>query len=52
MEGKKTVVVGAGQLERELLGNGRAIATRFAREGAEVCAVDFVESRGQARQPS
>ena len=48
MEGKKTVVVGAGQLESELLGNGRAIATRFAREGAEVCAVDFVESRGRA----
>ena len=48
MEGKKTVVVGAGQLESELLGNGRAIATRFAHEGAEVSAVDFAESRGQA----
>jgi len=45
MEGKKTVVVGAGQLESELLGNGRAIATLFARAGAEVCAVDNVESR-------
>jgi NAD(P)-dependent dehydrogenase (short-subunit alcohol dehydrogenase family) len=48
MEGKKTLVVGAGQLESGLLGNGRAIATRFAHEGAEVCAVDFVESRVQA----
>jgi NAD(P)-dependent dehydrogenase (short-subunit alcohol dehydrogenase family) len=48
MDGKKALVVGAGQLESELLGNGRAIATRFAREGAEVCAVDYVESRVQA----
>jgi NAD(P)-dependent dehydrogenase (short-subunit alcohol dehydrogenase family) len=45
MAGKKTVVVGAGQLESELLGNGRAIATLFAREGAEVCVVDMVASR-------
>jgi NAD(P)-dependent dehydrogenase (short-subunit alcohol dehydrogenase family) len=50
MEGKKTLVVGAGQVEvdADLVGNGRAIATRFAREGAEVCAVDLVESRVQA----
>ena len=50
MEGKKALVVGAGQLEFEtdLVGNGRAIATRFAREGAEVCAVDLVEHRAQA----
>jgi NAD(P)-dependent dehydrogenase (short-subunit alcohol dehydrogenase family) len=48
MEGKKALVVGAGQLESDLLGNGRAIATRFAREGAEVTCVDNVESRAQA----
>ena len=48
MEGKKALVVGAGQLESDLLGNGRAIATRFAREGAEVVCVDNVESRVRA----
>jgi NAD(P)-dependent dehydrogenase (short-subunit alcohol dehydrogenase family) len=48
LDGKKALVVGAGQLESELLGNGRAIATRFAREGAEVCVVDYVESRVKA----
>jgi len=47
MEGKRAIVVGAGQLESELLGNGRAIATLLAREGAEVCAADQVESRGR-----
>lgn len=45
MEGKKVVVVGAGQPPSELIGNGRAIATLMAREGAEVCAVDVIESR-------
>ena len=45
MEGKKVVVVGAGQPPSELVGNGRAIATLMAREGAEVCAVDVIESR-------
>jgi len=45
MDGKKVVVVGAGQLPSELIGNGRAIAALMAREGAEVCAVDMVESR-------
>jgi NAD(P)-dependent dehydrogenase (short-subunit alcohol dehydrogenase family) len=48
MRGRKTVVVGAGQLESELLGNGRAIAALFAREGAEVCVVDHVESRAKS----
>jgi NAD(P)-dependent dehydrogenase (short-subunit alcohol dehydrogenase family) len=40
MAGKTAVVVGAGQPAHELLGNGRAIATVLAHEGAEVCAVD------------
>jgi NAD(P)-dependent dehydrogenase (short-subunit alcohol dehydrogenase family) len=48
MEGKKGVVVGAGQPEDELLGNGRAIALAFAREGAEVCAVDRDPERADA----
>ena len=46
MEGKKAVVVGGGQLESELLGNGRAIAPRFTL--GRRCVVHFVESRGQA----
>jgi NAD(P)-dependent dehydrogenase (short-subunit alcohol dehydrogenase family) len=45
MDGKKVVVVGAGQPASELLGNGRAIAALMAREGAELCAVDMVGSR-------
>jgi NAD(P)-dependent dehydrogenase (short-subunit alcohol dehydrogenase family) len=48
MEGKKAVVVGGGQLPHdERLGNGRAIATLFAREGAEVCVVDREKERAQ-----
>lgn len=41
------VVVGAGQTPGETVGNGRAIATTFAREGALVLCVDRVESRAQ-----
>lgn len=48
MQGKKAVVVGAGQLESDLLGNGRAIAQLLAREGAEVCAVDMYLERAEA----
>jgi NAD(P)-dependent dehydrogenase (short-subunit alcohol dehydrogenase family) len=47
MEGKKAVVVGAGQPQHHLLGNGRAIAELFAREGAEVCAVDMHKDRAE-----
>jgi NAD(P)-dependent dehydrogenase (short-subunit alcohol dehydrogenase family) len=47
MEGKKAVVVGAGQPRHHLLGNGRAIATVLAREGAEVCAVDRDKDRAE-----
>ena len=39
------VVVGAGQTPGETIGNGRAIATMFAREGATVLCVDRVEAR-------
>jgi NAD(P)-dependent dehydrogenase (short-subunit alcohol dehydrogenase family) len=48
MEGKKALVVGAGQPPHELLGNGRAIAMFLAREGAEVCAVDRDPERAEA----
>jgi NAD(P)-dependent dehydrogenase (short-subunit alcohol dehydrogenase family) len=47
MEGKKAIVVGAGQPRHHLLGNGRAIATLLAREGAEVCAVDRDKDRAE-----
>ena len=40
LEGKTAVIVGAGQSPGEGLGNGRATALRFAREGARVLAVD------------
>lgn len=40
LEGKTAVVVGAGQSPGEGIGNGRATALRFAREGARVMAVD------------
>jgi NAD(P)-dependent dehydrogenase (short-subunit alcohol dehydrogenase family) len=47
MEGKKAVVVGAGQPESDLLGNGRAISLTLAREGAEVCCVDLHSDRAE-----
>jgi NAD(P)-dependent dehydrogenase (short-subunit alcohol dehydrogenase family) len=47
MKDKKAVVVGAGQPRHHLLGNGRAIATLLAREGAEVCAVDRDKDRAE-----
>jgi NAD(P)-dependent dehydrogenase (short-subunit alcohol dehydrogenase family) len=43
--GLVAVVVGAGQTPGDTIGNGRAIATRFAREGAEVLCVDRVAER-------
>lgn len=48
MEAKKAVVVGAGQPPSELMGNGRAISTMLAREGAEVVCVDREGDRAQA----
>ena len=47
MEGRKAVVVGAGQPRHEQMGNGRAIALTLAREGAEVCAVDREADRAE-----
>jgi NAD(P)-dependent dehydrogenase (short-subunit alcohol dehydrogenase family) len=40
LEGKMAVVVGAGQTPGSTLGNGRAMAVLFAREGAQVLCVD------------
>ncbi len=40
LEGKIAIIVGAGQSPGEGMGNGRATALRFAREGARVLALD------------
>ena len=40
LEGKIAIVVGAGQTPGATIGNGRATAILFAREGAHVIAVD------------
>lgn len=47
LEGKRAVVVGAGQTPGETIGNGRAMALLFAREGARVLCVDRVLARAQ-----
>jgi NAD(P)-dependent dehydrogenase (short-subunit alcohol dehydrogenase family) len=40
LEGKVAIVIGSGQSPGQGVGNGRAVAMRFAREGACVLAVD------------
>ena len=40
LDGRVAVVIGAGQSPGEGMGNGRAVAIRFAREGARVLAVN------------
>jgi NAD(P)-dependent dehydrogenase (short-subunit alcohol dehydrogenase family) len=45
LNGLVAVVVGAGQTPGETIGNGRAIATTFAREGATVLCVDRIAER-------
>jgi NAD(P)-dependent dehydrogenase (short-subunit alcohol dehydrogenase family) len=40
LEGKTAVIVGAGQTPGATIGNGRATALRFAREGAHLLLVD------------
>jgi NAD(P)-dependent dehydrogenase (short-subunit alcohol dehydrogenase family) len=44
---KTAIVVGAGQTPGETIGNGRAIAIRFAREGADVLCVDRLLDRAE-----
>ncbi len=47
LAGKVAIVVGAGQTPGETIGNGRAIALIFAREGAEVMSVDRLAERAE-----
>ncbi|MDZ4370833.1 MAG: SDR family NAD(P)-dependent oxidoreductase [Phenylobacterium sp.] len=47
LTGKTAVVVGAGQTPGETVGNGRAMALLFAREGARVLCVDRVGQRAE-----
>ncbi len=48
LEGKVAIVVGAGQSPGEGVGNGRATAMLFAREGAKVLAVDRERALAEA----
>lgn len=48
LAGKAAVVVGAGQQPGETIGNGKAIALTFAREGAQVLCVDRDGERAEA----
>jgi len=47
LAGKTAVVVGAGQTPGSTIGNGRAMAILFAREGADVLCVDRDGARAQ-----
>ncbi len=47
LAGKKAIVVGAGQTPGDSIGNGRAAALLFAREGAAVLCVDRDLSRAE-----
>jgi len=47
LKGKTAIITGAGQTPGETIGNGRAMAILFAREGAEVLCVDRVMERAE-----
>ena len=47
LAGKSAIVFGAGQTPGETIGNGRAIALLFAREGADVLCVDRLIDRAE-----
>ena len=47
LKGKTAIITGAGQTPGETIGNGRAMAMLFAREGAEVICVDRVLERAE-----
>jgi len=47
LQDKTAIVVGAGQTPGSTIGNGRAMAVLFAREGAEVMCVDAKLDRAQ-----
>ena len=40
LAGRTAVIVGAGQTDGATIGNGRAVAITFAREGARLVLVD------------
>ncbi|WP_245214715.1 SDR family NAD(P)-dependent oxidoreductase [Pararoseomonas indoligenes] len=48
LEGKVAIIVGAGQQPGETVGNGRAVAERFAEEGATLLLVDINEEWAEA----
>ena len=50
LAGKSAIVVGAGQTPGETIGNGRAIALLFAREGADVAISDLESEAADARE--
>lgn len=47
LDGKRVLVCGAGQSPGETIGNGRAMALLFAREGARVLCVDRLGERAR-----
>lgn len=47
LAGKAAIVIGAGQTPGETIGNGRAMAVLFAREGADVLCVDRDGARAE-----
>ncbi|MFT3727974.1 MAG: SDR family NAD(P)-dependent oxidoreductase [Terricaulis sp.] len=48
LSGKRAIVAGAGQTPGDTIGNGKAIATLFAREGAKVLCVDRIADRAES----
>ena len=47
LKGKTAIITGAGQTPGATIGNGRAMAMLFAREGADILCVDRDEARAQ-----
>lgn len=48
LAGKVAIIVGAGQLPGDTVGNGRAVAERFAQEGAQLLLVDIQKEWAEA----
>lgn len=48
LQGKVAIIVGAGQLAGDTVGNGRAVAERFAQEGASLLLVDIRQELAEA----
>lgn len=48
LDGKVAIIVGAGQQAGDTVGNGRAVAERFAQEGATLLLVDINEGWAEA----